>query len=112
GNFKFIYGDARLHNSLESVYKLTQSCDILSIDLGGGYHPDTVFKVFYLYSSALKPKYTIIRNRGLIDFVNSAKTYEDFKSYSGSIESQRESGIPPQIKQMEEFKLWSSKLDK
>ena len=54
----FINGDVRLHEVLADVFKITQSCDILAIDLGGGYHPDTVFKVFYIWSSTFKPTHT------------------------------------------------------
>ncbi|KZX14547.1 methyltransferase domain-containing protein [Methanobrevibacter curvatus] len=106
-NINFISGDVRLHNIVEKLYRKIKNCDILSIDLGGGYHPDTVFKVYYIYSSTFKPKYTIIRNRGLIDFVNSSKTFEEISSNNGWIESQRNSGIPPQIK---EFNLWTDAL--
>ncbi|MDR1721544.1 MAG: SAM-dependent methyltransferase [Methanobrevibacter sp.] len=106
-SINFISGDVRLHDTLKGVFKITNTCDILSIDLGGGYHPDTVFKVYYIWSSTFKPKYTIIRNRGLIDFVNSSKTYESIESREGWIESSRDSGIPPQIK---EFDLWTDKL--
>ena len=73
-NVEFISGDVRLHDVLENVTKrlielnkisldnshdnlnndldLSKNslCDVLSIDLGGGYHPDTVFKVFYIWS--------------------------------------------------------------
>ena len=57
-NVNFIPGDVRLHEIIAEVYKITQSCDVLAIDLGGGYHPDTVFKVFYIWSSTFKPKHT------------------------------------------------------
>ena len=60
-NVNFIPGDVRLHEIIAEVYKITQSCDVLAIDLGGGYHPDTVFKVFYIWSSTFKPKHTAIR---------------------------------------------------
>ena len=81
---KFINADVRLHDVLAEVFKMTQSCDILAIDLGGGYHPDTVFKVFYIWSSTFKPKH-------------------------GYLESYHDSGIPPQIK---EFDLWTDSLKK
>ena len=45
---RFIRGDVRSHDVIADVFKLTQKCDVLAIDLGGGYHPDTVFKVFYI----------------------------------------------------------------
>lgn len=107
-NFKFIAGDVRLHDILEKVAKEVNSCDILSVDLGGGYHPDTVFKVYYIWASTLKPRNTLIRNRGLIDFVNSAKTDEKIDSNEGWLESCGNQGIPPQIK---EFSLWTDSLD-
>ena len=94
-NLCFIHGDVRLHDVLSLVFKKTQSCDVLSVDLGGGYHPDTVFKVFYIWSSTFKPKSTIIRNS------------ESFYSSEGYLESYKNEGIPPQIK---EFELWTNSL--
>lgn len=106
----FINEDVRLHDTLSKVFQIVQSCDVLAIDLGGGYHPDTVFKVFYIWSSTFKPTHTIIRNRGLLEFFNSAKSSgEDFTSQYGYLESYHDSGIPPQIK---EFDLWTSSLGK
>jgi len=106
-NLTFIKGDVRRHDILKEVYKITDKCDLLLIDMGGGYHPDTVFKVFYIWSSTLKPKNTLIRNRGLIEFINSTKTDETYISSKGFLESYENEGIPPQIK---EFSLWTSKL--
>lgn len=107
---KFINADVRLHDVLAEVFKMTQSCDILAIDLGGGYHPDTVFKVFYIWSSTFKPKHTLIRNRGVLEFCNSAESSgEDYVSKNGYLESYHDSGIPPQIK---EFDLWTDSLKK
>ncbi len=101
----FINADVRLHDTLSEVFKLIQKCDILAIDLGGGYHPDTVFKVFYIWSSTFKPKHTIIRNRGLVEFYNSiSEVAGDYKSVDGFLDSYKDSGIPPQIK---EFDLWT-----
>lgn len=101
----FINADVRLHDTISEVYKLTQRCDVLAIDLGGGYHPDTVFKVFYIWSSTFKPKSTIIRNRGLVEFYNSiSEVMGDFMSCEGFLDSYKDSGIPPQIK---EFDLWT-----
>ena len=107
-NVKFINGDVRLHGILNEVCKLTNSCDILAIDLGGGYHPDTVFKVFYIWSSTFKPEHTLIRNRGILEFFNSASGSEDYISKKGYLESYHDSGIPPQIK---EFNLWTDSLE-
>ncbi len=104
---EFINADVRLHETLEYVFKKIKRCDVLLIDLGGGYHPDTTFKVYFIWSSALKPKKTIIRNRGLVDFVLSSQTEEIISSTEGWLESSGDAGIPPSIK---EFKLWSNKL--
>ena len=104
----FINGDVRRHEILLEVFKTVQSCDLLLIDLGGGYHPDTVFKVFYIWSSTFKPKHTIIRNRGLVEFFNSAKTSEEeYHTENGHLDSYHDSGIPPLIK---EFDLWTQSL--
>lgn len=111
-NIQFLNGDVRLHETLEEVSNIIQECDVLSVDLGGGYHPDTTFKVFFIWSSTLKPRDTIIRNRGLLDFVKSASinessTNEVIKSHSGWLESSGDDGIPPRLK---ELKLWSTKI--
>ena len=107
-NLTFISGDVRRHEILLEAFKLTQNCDILSVDLGGGYHPDTVFKVFYIWSSTFKPIHSLIRNKGLADFCNSANvSCRDFKSANGHLESYIDEGIPPQIK---EFELWTPSL--
>ena len=107
-DIEFISGDVRLHDVIAEVFKKVQKCDVLAIDLGGGYHPDTVFKVFYIWSSTFKPKHTVIRNRGLLEFFNSAKSSgEDYFTEDGYLESYHDSGIPPQIK---EFELWTPSL--
>lgn len=106
----FISGDVRRHEIIAEVFKITQSCDVLAIDLGGGYHPDTTFKVFYIWSSTFKPKHTIIRNRGLLEFFNSANgSGEEIVCEEGYLETYHDSGIPPLIK---EFDLWTPKLKK
>ena len=109
-NADFIKADVRLHETLEEVAQKIKEigrCDVLSVDLGGGYHPDTTFKVFFIWSSTLKPRDTIIRNRGLLDFIHSASTDELVKSEMGWLESSGNDGIPPNLK---EFKLWTSKI--
>ncbi len=107
-NLTFISGDVRLHEKILETYKIIDSCDVLSIDLGGGYHPDTVFKVFYIWSSTFKPKHTLIRNRGILEFCNSAVTSNNsFETSSGYLVSYNNEGIPPQIK---EFDLWTDSL--
>ena len=106
-NVEFIKADVRLHETLEYIMKKIKNCDVLSVDLGGGYHPDTTFKVFFIWSSTLKPRDTIIRNRGLLDFINSSVKTEKIESGFGFLESSAKNGVPPRLK---EFKLWSSKL--
>lgn len=107
---EFISGDVRRHEVLADVFKIIQSCDVIAIDLGGGYHPDTVFKVFYIWSSTFKPRHTVIRNRGLFEFVNSTSlSDEDYRTGEGYLESYHDSGIPPLIK---EFDLWTPELKK
>lgn len=106
-NVKFIKADVRLHETLENIIKIIKSCDVLSVDLGGGYHPDTTFKVFFIWSSSLKPRETIIRNRGLLDFIHTARAEEKIESRYGWLESSAREGVPPRLK---ELKLWSSKL--
>ena len=106
-NLTFINCDVRLHESLKTVKEKIEKCDVLSVDLGGGYHPDTVFKVYYIWSSTFKPRDTIIRNRGLIDFLNTANCMENIHSENGYLDCCGDMGIPPQIK---EFQLWSKKI--
>ena len=109
-NVEFIPGDARRHEVIAEVFEMVQSCDVLAVDLGGGYHPDTAFKVFYIWSSTFKPKHTAIRNRGLLEFCNSAVgSGEEYVSKDGYLESYHDSGIPPLIK---EFDLWTPSLKK
>jgi FtsJ-like methyltransferase len=107
---EFIKADVRLHKTLETIIEKVDGfggCDLFTVDLGGGYHPDTTFKVFFIWSSSLKPQNTIIRNKGLLDFLNSASSSEGITSKKGWLESCGEDGIPPRLK---ELKLWSPKL--
>jgi hypothetical protein len=104
---EFMKRDVRLHETLEEVVQKIKSCDVLSVDLGGGYHPDTTFKVFFIWSSTLKPRNTIIRNRGLLDFIQSSSSSEVIKSKMGWLESSGEDGVPSRLK---ELRLWSPKL--
>jgi 23S rRNA U2552 (ribose-2'-O)-methylase RlmE/FtsJ len=109
-NIDFIKADVRLHETLEEVTRKINEyggCDVLTLDLGGGHYPDTTFKVFFIWSSTLRPRDTIIRNRGLVDFIHSASSSEVIKSHKGWLESSGGDGIPPRLK---ELQLWSSKL--
>ena len=110
GSVEFVSGDVRSHDVIAEVFEKIQSCDVLAIDLGGGYHPDTVFKVFYIWSSTFKPKHTVIRNRGVLEFANSVSVSdEDISTNVGYLETYHDSGIPPLIK---EFDFWTPSLKK
>jgi hypothetical protein len=62
---------------MKDVVQLTRSCDVLAVDLGGGRFPDTVFKVWAAWSGVLKPRDSVIRNRGLAEFLQRAKIADD-----------------------------------
>ncbi|HMK54474.1 MAG TPA: class I SAM-dependent methyltransferase [Methanobacteriaceae archaeon] len=109
-NIEFIQSDVRLHETLENValkLKDQGGCDVLSVDLGGGHYPDTTFKVFFIWSSTLRPRDTIIRNRGLLDFLHSSSSSELIKSPEGWLESSGGDGVPPRLK---ELHLWSTNI--
>ncbi|RAP52573.1 MAG: SAM-dependent methyltransferase [Methanosphaera sp. rholeuAM270] len=107
GNIEFIRADVRDEKVLGNLMKRCDDIDVLCIDLGGGYHPDTVFKVFFIWSSVLKPRVSLIRNRGLIDFINSTATSEGIHSREGFLESSADSILPKNLK---ELKMWSNNL--
>lgn len=97
-NVEFMCVDVRNKDILYEFAKAHDEINVLCIDLGGGYHPDTVFKVFYLWSSFLKPKITLIRNKGLADFVNSSKSIENIYSNEGYLSSCAYDVIPKEFK--------------
>ncbi len=72
-NLKFVQGDVRGFETIKKVLKLTKTCDVLAVDMGGGRYPDTVFKVWATWSGVFKPKHSVIRNNGLAEFVQRAK---------------------------------------
>ena len=106
-NIEFFNADVRNEEVLYDFVNNHEKIDVLCVDLGGGYHPDTVFKVFFIWSSVLKPRITLIRNRGLIDFINSSKSHEKIVSKEGYLESSADNIIPDNLK---ELKIWSDKL--
>lgn len=106
-NIKFFNDDVRNEEVLYNFVNECEKIDVLCVDLGGGYHPDTVFKVFFIWSSVLKPRVSLIRNRGLIDFINTSISSEDIKSEKGFLNSSSDNIIPKNLK---ELKLWSTKL--
>ncbi|MBE6494233.1 MAG: class I SAM-dependent methyltransferase [Methanosphaera stadtmanae] len=97
-NIEFTRADVRKKEVLYDFCKKHEQIDVLCVDLGGGYHPDTVFKVFFLWSSLLKPRLSLIRNRGLIDFIKSSSANEDIISKKGYLESSADNIIPDSLK--------------
>lgn len=97
-NIEFSNVDVRDTKLIYEFSKTHEKIDVLCVDLGGGYHPDTVFKVFFLWSSILKPRVSLIRNRGLIDFVNSSDTTENILSHKGYLSSSSNEIIPNELK--------------
>ncbi|RAP53868.1 MAG: SAM-dependent methyltransferase [Methanosphaera sp. rholeuAM130] len=97
-NIKFKCADVRDKDMLYEFAKSHKDIDVLCIDLGGGYHPDTVFKVFFLWSSILKPRVCLLRNRGLVDFINSSQTGERIHSDNGFLSSCADDIIPKELK--------------
>jgi hypothetical protein len=69
----FVKGDVRFFDTIDEVLKLTKSCNVLAMDMGGGRFPDTVFKVWAVWSGVFKPRDSIIRNRGLGEFLRRAR---------------------------------------
>ena len=106
-NIEYFNADVRDEKVLYDFIEKCDKIDVLCVDLGGGYHPDTVFKVFFIWSSLLKPRVSLIRNRGLIDFVNSSSCSEKIKSKDGFLDSSANNIVPKDLK---ELKLWSNKL--
>ena len=109
-NLIFIEGDARSFDTIKKVIKITKNCDFLAIDLGGGRYPDTVFKVWAVWSGIFKPKNSLIRNRGLGEFIKRAIIKDDYFNRefpdSGWL-SEWGRGIPSNLKeQLGEFKFW------
>jgi len=109
-NLKFVKGDVRSFYTVEKVLKITKGCDLLAVDMGGGRFPDTVFKVWAVWSGIFKPKHSIIRNRGLAEFIQRAKIKDASikkKFPDDGWMSSWGRTFPYQLKkQMREFKFW------
>jgi len=109
-NVTFLRGDVRFFKTIDEVLKHTKKCDVLAVDMGGGRFPDTVFKVWAVWSGVFKPRDSIIRNCGLGEFVKRAKIADpliekDFPD-SGWL-SQTGRKTPSQLKEgLEEMKNW------
>ncbi|MBU0762138.1 MAG: hypothetical protein KKD39_03870 [Candidatus Altiarchaeota archaeon] len=110
GNVEFVFGDARDFSTLELAKKHVLSCDVLAVDLGGGRFPDTVFKVWGTWSGVFKPKHSIIRCRGIAEFLKKAKVMDGslpatFPDSGWLTEYGR--GTPVEMKnQLDEFSHW------
>lgn len=109
-NVSFVQGDVREFDTLRKVLAKTKSCDMLAVDMGGGRFPDTVFKVWAVWSGVFKPKTSVIRNRGLAEFIQKARI-ED----KGLIKEFEDSGwldecgrkLPAQLKEgLDEMEYW------
>ena len=70
---RYVKGDVRNFETVKNVLELTKRCDLLALDMGGGRYPDTVFKVWATWSGIFKPQTSIIRNRGLGEFIQRAQ---------------------------------------
>lgn len=109
-NLKFIKGDARDFDTVKQVLKFTNNCDVLAVDMGGGRFPDTVFKVWALWSGVFKPRDSIIRNRGIGEFLQRARVEDksiEIKFPDDGWLSTWGRATPYRLKkQMEEFRFW------
>lgn len=114
-NLRFIRADARKFDAVKQVLAITPSCDLLAVDLGGGRYPDTVFKVWALWSGIFKPRDSIIRCRGLAEFIQRAKIedasiVQDFEDAGWLSDYGRDT--PTKLRsQLDEFSLYID-LDK
>ncbi|MDO5851873.1 MAG: class I SAM-dependent methyltransferase [Methanobacteriaceae archaeon] len=106
-NIIFQKKDVRNPETLNNQLKYKDKINTLCIDLGGGYHPDTVFKVFFIWSSILKPENTILRNNGLLDFIQNTTYTEKTGSQKGYLET---SAKHVTTKSLNELKKYSNKL--
>lgn len=109
-NMRFIKGDVRSFKTLKKVLEITKGCDLLAVDMGGGRYPDTVFKVWAVWSGIFKPRHSVIRNRGLAEFIQRAEIRDDSikKEFpeDGWMSTWGRS-LPYHLKkQMQEFKFW------
>jgi hypothetical protein len=71
-NLRFLQEDVRGFEAMKKVLNLTKKCDVLAVDLGGGRYSDTVYKVWAAWSGVFKPKHSLIRSRGLAEFLQRA----------------------------------------
>ena len=109
-DLRFVLGDVRSFDTVKAVMKITRNCDLLAVDMGGGRFPDTVFKVWAVWSGIFKPGNSIIRNRGLAEFIQKANIGDnsikrEFSDNGWLSEWGR--SIPYKLKkQLDEFEFW------
>jgi hypothetical protein len=110
GAAHYIGGDVRGFDAILMALRLSRECDVLAVDMGGGRYPDTVFKVWATWSGVFKPRDSIIRCRGLAEFLRRARV--DDESIPGEFPeggwlSEYGRGTPSELKkQLEEFREW------
>jgi hypothetical protein len=116
-DISFVRGDVRFFETIDEVCRLLKTLDprrrnvdVLAMDMGGGRFPDTVFKVWAVWSGVFKPRDSIIRNRGLGEFLRRARIDDpvlekDFVQNGWLTQSGRKS--PKQLKEgLDELQLW------
>ncbi len=110
GNVEFIYGDARDFSTVELARRHAQRCDVLAVDLGGGRYPDTVFKVWGTWSGVMRPRDSIIRCRGIAEFLRKARVEDETLPSSfpdNGWLSEYGRATPAELKnQLDEFSHW------
>ena len=106
----FVKGDVRFFETIDDILKIRKSFDVIAMDMGGGRFPDTVFKVWAVWSGIFKPRDSIIRNRGLGEFLMRAKVEDpvlekEFVNNGWLTQSGRKH--PKQLKEgLEELQHW------
>lgn len=109
-NLRFVRGDVRSFSTVRKVLKITNDCDVLAVDMGGGRYPDTVFKVWATWSGIFRPKHSIIRGRGIAEFLMRAKVSDETiqkKFEDDGWLSEYGRSTPYKLrKQLGEFKYW------
>lgn len=109
-NVVYVCGDVRGFDAMKLVLNHVDSCDVLAVDMGGGRHADTVFKVWATWSGVFKPRDSVIRNRELAEFMQRAKIADDsvvrkFDDAGWLAKWGRKTPFKLK-KQLEEFKYW------
>ena len=109
-NVTFVCGDARGFDAMKLVLEHIDSCDVFAVDMGGGRHADTVFKVWATWSGVFKPRDSVIRNRELTEFMQRAEVADDsvvkdFGDAGWLAEWGRKTPFKLK-KQLEEFEYW------